>query len=70
MTRISILAALWAVLLLALFIFSTPLDEKLWFLYLPIHWGIPLAGAVILVVAIVQGIRTRRPAPVANRPRS
>ena len=61
MKRLNIIASIWGVLLLALFVFAPPMADRLWLLYLPIHWGVAVAGAIVLLVAIVRAFRGFRP---------
>ena len=64
MNRLTIYACVWGFLLALLFVFSAPLADRLWLLYLPIHWGVALAGGTILIIAAVQAFRGfRRAAP-------
>ncbi|MFT5107021.1 MAG: hypothetical protein ACI9UA_002649 [Pseudoalteromonas tetraodonis] len=57
MKRLTIYACIWAALLALLFVFSASLDDKLWVLYLPIHWGVPFAGGTLLLIGLVRAIR-------------
>jgi ABC-type transport system involved in multi-copper enzyme maturation permease subunit len=54
-----IVATIWFVSLWLLFIFATPLTESLFILYLPVHWGIFLAGCVIATIAFATRSRNR-----------
>ncbi|MEO1998584.1 MAG: hypothetical protein ABGZ17_25345, partial [Planctomycetaceae bacterium] len=54
-----IVATIWFASLWLLFIFSTPLSESLFILYLPVHWGIFLAGCGIATIAFATLSRKR-----------
>jgi hypothetical protein len=62
MKLLTIYTCVWGVLLALLFVFSAPLVDKLWLLYLAIHWGVALAGGTLLVFAVVRAFRELRPA--------
>ena len=53
--RLSIAAALWGIVLLAITVFSKDLEELLWIFYDPLLIGVVwLAGIVILVLSVLR----------------
>jgi hypothetical protein len=62
---LNVISAVWFVLLCGLFVFSTPMAERLWLAYLAVHWGCVVVGGVVLVTATVALIRRRRAAVLA-----
>jgi hypothetical protein len=65
MTSLPIMAVIWFIGLLILFVLSPILSEWLWLGYLPIYFGAPILGVAIGAASLRRFRRSPRPAKLA-----
>ena len=57
--KLRTVALFWFVVLLLFFVFSTPLAEWIWMLYIVPHYGLVLIGVGLVVASVVQSVRKK-----------